>query len=201
MHPSDGLEMKLFKNFTNSMDFELAPNGDVKSAKTKSTPSSSITTMSSITSSGSTSITTPAMTGPKVTATSPASSMTISSITTSTGNYASAAASMNDVDDKIKMSFLESFQQKQQIIVDGSTINHSNHTVLANSNLNFGNVGGSSMSKNAVDSAPLRLNPDYNSVLSLANGGYKPYGKNAQLISVSKVYYFIDCIYLFIISI
>lgn len=186
MHPNDGLEMKLFKNFTNSMDFELAPNGDVKSAKTKSTPSSSITTMSSITSSGSTSITTPAMTGPKVTATSPASSIAISS-TSSSASCATATSAINDVDDKIKMSFLESFQQKQQIIVDGSTINHSNHTVLANSNLNFGTVGGSNMTKNAVDSAPLRLNPDYNSVLSLANGGYKPYGKNAQLISVSKL--------------
>lgn len=190
MHPSDGLEMKLFKNFTNSMDFELAPNGDVKSAKTKSTPSSLITTMSSITSSGSTSITTPAMTGPKVTATSPASSLSISSITCSKSSINSlhAKPTINDcVDDKIKMSFLESFQQKQQILVDGATINHSNHTVLANSNLNFGTVGGSNMAKNAVDSAPLRLNPDYNSVLSLANGGYKPYGKNAQLISVSRL--------------
>lgn len=186
MHPSEGLEMKYFKNYTNSMDFELSSNGDVKSAKTKSTPSSSITTMSSITSSGSTSITTPAMTGPKVTATSPASSIAISSISSS-ASCATATSAINDVDDKIKMSFLESFQQKQQIIVDGSTINHSNHTVLANSNLNFGTVGGgSTMAKNAVDSAPLRLNPDYNSVLSLANGGYKPYGKNAQLISVSR---------------
>lgn len=199
MHPSDGLEMKFFKNYTNSMDFELASNGDVKSAKTKSTPSSSITTMSSITSSGSTSITTPAMTGPKVTATSPASSIAISSISSS-ASCATATSAINDVDDKIKMSFLESFQQKQQIIVDGSTINHSNHTVLANSNLNFGTVGGSNMAKNAVDSAPLRLNPDYNSVLSLANGGYKPYGKNAQLLSVSKDFLsFIGCISLILI--
>lgn len=132
-------------SYTNSVDLE------VQDLKYNPLPSS-ITTISSMIQSGGPPLATTSIVNPKVTS-------------------STSASIIHSVDRGIKIPLIEkaeSYHQQQHMEMYGSTINHSNNTVLANAGLVF---PGSS-------SGGLQLQTNYNAVSSVISNGEKSTAKN-----------------------
>lgn len=134
-------------SYTNSIDLE------VQDRSVHGLPTS-ITTISSMTASG----------GPPLASTAILNAKMSSTATSS---------AMHSVDKIIEFPSLierpKSYQQHQYVDMTGSTINHNNNIVLANSGLNFSSI------KNSHE--PLQLNSGYSSVSSLTTDKNKTYNK------------------------